>query len=565
MQDRGREAAPPSGGVEPRAAPACPPRVSAQGGSQGRRGPGPGLAGARLRPAAMEWVILALAAATEVAWLAPALMLLGQAESAGRPLPLLPSAAALAVVATAAVTGLALGASRLRPGVARALAALGGMLAVVLVTRLACFGDLPWLDAEWILAEGQALGDLPLFPAAARVMLVTGFLWWRGVALGAGNLGPAETRRRLLSDGVGLALGLAAASLAGRSGLPRGGAVSGGQALVFLALALGLLSAVNLHELARTGRTALGAGPRSPLRWAASTLAWIAVVGAAALGLGALVSPSSVVGALRLLRPVGRFLSTVLYYLFLPAGYLVWLGSALIGRLGRHTWEEIFSWRPGPPTPPSAGPQSPELPWLLEVARWAAVALLTAGAALAFAKALALRRDRRAPEPSGEVRESLWSWNRLGWILRRGRRRDRGRHALPGPLPAALSPGIRRARALYRAVLRAATLSGSGRRPSETPDEFDPRLARVWRGWGGEEARSEALTAAYNLARYAETDPPPGQVEAAEREWRLIAVRARGRRQSALGRRGRGGFRRQPHSGRRQLPPGGRHSGPSLI
>ena len=63
----------------------------------------------------------------------------------------------------------------------------------------------------------------------------------------------------------------------------------------------------------------------------------------------------------------------------------------------------------------------------------------------------------------------------------------------------------RSVRLVYREVLRVAAALGLGRQPAETPDEYALRLEGA-AGGAGAASDLAALTAAYDQARYGETE-----------------------------------------------------------
>jgi hypothetical protein len=85
---------------------------------------------------------------------------------------------------------------------------------------------------------------------------------------------------------------------------------------------------------------------------------------------------------------------------------------------------------------------------------------------------------------------------------------------LPHRSRAPEDPAVSPARALYRAVLRAADRAGQPRALSETPEEFAPRAREAFHT-----PLTDEITQAYEQARYGGREPDPVLVAELQRRW----------------------------------------------
>jgi hypothetical protein len=148
-------------------------------------------------------------------------------------------------------------------------------------------------------------------------------------------------------------------------------------------------------------------------------------------------------------------------------------------------------------------------PGVVSGARWGMVLLVVGLLVLLIAIAV-VRSRRRAKKPGEDERESVWStplllaglgqaWRNL-WARLRAARVE-GEPESVGSI-----------RAFYRELLRLGLSLGIGRRPSETPYEYRPRLAERL---PAETEDIDALTEAYVRVRYTPDSPSPAEVAAA--------------------------------------------------
>jgi hypothetical protein len=156
--------------------------------------------------------------------------------------------------------------------------------------------------------------------------------------------------------------------------------------------------------------------------------------------------------------------------------------------------------------------------WLI-VAQWVLIALGIIILLIIFIRLFRRIRAWRLDETQDEERENLGAANVLGAQLRA---LLAGLAARFQRKPSAEDDGNMLARhpvrALYQRVLRQAATHGLGRRATETPQEFalrlGPAVAAPSPGTapGSADSDLEALTKAYEQARYGDYEAPAGQI-----------------------------------------------------
>jgi hypothetical protein len=161
-------------------------------------------------------------------------------------------------------------------------------------------------------------------------------------------------------------------------------------------------------------------------------------------------------------------------------------------------------------------------PATVESMRWLGFVALLVVIAIAFALALRYFGSRRGEE-ADETRELIFSGDllqeQLASLWRKWRQRFSGRAAGktdPYLSLAGETENRRLIRAVYQALLAAATAQGHGRVQAQTPVEYQAALAARFPTGG---AALDTITAAYMQARYGLEPPPAGQVEAVQRAW----------------------------------------------
>jgi hypothetical protein len=290
------------------------------------------------------------------------------------------------------------------------------------------------------------------------------------------------------------------------------------------------LSSLQLAHI--TGRW--GASPRADLRmnryWLATAAAVIAVLLVLGLGLSWLVAPETVARAFSWVGVLLNLVGVVLGYVLLAFAYVVfWLLSPLIDRL-----RELMSRLRQNDDPFGSSdflrqlqqfletPSQELPPATVESLRWLGFAALLIVIAIAFALALRYFGSRHGEE-TDETRELIFSSDllqeQLASLWRKWRQRFSGRAAGKADPYLSLAGEMenrRLIRAIYQAMLAAATAQGHGRVQAQTPVEYQAALTARFPTGG---AALATITAGYMQARYGLDPPPASQVEAVQRAW----------------------------------------------
>lgn len=404
----------------------------------------------------------------------------------------------------------------------------------------------PFWQAGWLgtlfqdfLSEGTRVA------ARIGVLILLALLWWRGLWLGRDKIEFDQVAR---SFKVGFAALVAALVLLGTVDAAARGALAVQLGLtlpLFLFVGLASLSLARLSEI-RHGRRSQGPGASQadPTRsWVLAMLVLSGALVVLLLGIEQAFSYGALLAVVSALKPIWDGISTVVGWIAVGLGYvLYWLFSPFAGAI-----QALFN-KANAPNQPSSPPSQPGPPlkgkpgalptdWLV-AAQWVLISigvmLLLVILIRIFRGLAAWRRD----EEVDEERESLAAGSILGAQLR--------------ALLASLAARFQRkgaaedetetieghsVRALYRRVLRQASARGLGRRTPETPQEFArrllPALAELPATVSSSENATiegavtpslteagiadpdlEALTIAYEQARYGGNEPSAAQMAA---------------------------------------------------
>jgi hypothetical protein len=392
---------------------------------------------------------------------------------------------------------------------------------------------------DWLGALGHDVvtgGSRP--SGVVGLLLLTGYIWWRGLRLGQAPP-HGERLAGTLKYGLGLivVIIILAASVPGAARGPLLGRLA---LLLPLEVFAGMACLAMAQAVVQRRAVREGATPDARAPWLGFALTLSGLTVALAFAFTLIFSFDNLSGALASLGPVGAALDAGLRWLLYGVSYVIffvfggiinWIYRA---RRGRETPVR-------PPASPTSNPHActtagclPNLPPAegIAVAVVLGVVIAAVLAALLYAIYRSLKTLRRETDDDDawERRESLDVRALLGAQLRE-LLAGLVPHAAPAtPLPEG---SVRR---LYHDVLVAAEHAGTGRQPSETPDEFSPRLAAGTRDAGQPADTPSApaddvtiLTAAYDRVRYGDTPDAREDHPALRAAARRLIARLRGR------------------------------------
>lgn len=360
------------------------------------------------------------------------------------------------------------------------------------------------------IAHAAVQRDGQVLAAITLAMLVL-YVWWRGLMIGTVLPGPYSTMQRFrASFGV-----LVLAILLGAVVLPTSERTVAMGALGFLLPAdvlagLIAMSIARLAERRAQSRSASGfAEVEGP--WLRTSLLLSLVIVGFALVLSLVLNYDSAVALLRALGPAGNVVANIM------TGVASVATSALLA-VASHIHLPTLTPHPRtlPPTTLQASNCHPgpgndctqSSPVLLQFIQVLVIIIVIAIFALILRWALLRQGSHALEEEEGviEERESLGTSGLLGSQVRSFLRRMLP-HREPAPRDALAAGSVRY---LYREVLRAADAGQHGRLPTETPDEFALRISQEYTLVSPSQPASDldAISAAYDAARYADREPP---------------------------------------------------------
>lgn len=400
-----------------------------------------------------------------------------------------------------------------------AAAALAALLIVAL--RLLAFPRYGLADPGWLTdaARGYILRPTTATRPVWVVTALVAYAWWRGRTRDEPWV---ESAYRALRVGTPACLvfligAILILPLAGH-GLPR---TLYGMTVGFFGCTLAAIALARLRQ--EQARGALTLTPR----WLATFLGPIAalvLLGALLSGLFTRRFLDTIFWLLRPLFIVAEFILLILVYIATGVAWVVfaiaaWLGS-LLGPPGAPATPTPLTVRPGAGQVEYGPVRQIETPDSLRYLIAAALLLALGWALTRFL----YRRRKRRPTPTGETRESIFSWDLLGaelaGLLRRagsrfGRRPDpladlrgdpRWRHTLA-------------IRETYRRLLRRGQDAELPRAPAQTADEYAPALTRKL---AAPPEAVAALTARYDAARYRAEPASAADADAARAAWEAL-------------------------------------------
>lgn len=439
--------------------------------------------------------------------------------------PLLPLPLMIGTVLASTLLTRTLLRSQERLGRARLIVALAGLLAMLLVSWWALLrADYMLWDIRWIGALGRQLTHLDeSLPILLVVLMVTAFLWWRGIQDGLSTLYNENAWRAFGGGFLAMAFPLIAAAVA-KLALPAG---TLNMVLLFFAAGMIALAVTGLQQA--NMRLESGQGRLGVRRyWIVSVVSIVGGLLALGLLVSVLIAPETVAQALRWTSVLTDLLGRILYLLALAISYVIFFFLEPLIR-----WLRQLFYAEGQAEPrelPDFQKQFEELakgntPTPIHIwggFRWIGLGALVVLIALAFAWALR-RFWSGEKEDVQETRETILSrallqeqlsslWQSLMRRLRRA--------AAPllnpfFPLEGE-APTRQMVRAVYQALLRAFAAGGWPRARGQTPVEYQRALEAVF---SNGRTALDVITARYVHARYAPEPPTPEEAEEARQAW----------------------------------------------
>jgi hypothetical protein len=424
---------------------------------------------------------------------------------------------------------------------------VGALFTLLTVWYLRLYaGSGPFWQATWL---SELVGDFSqvfssrLEAAIGIALLIIG-LWWRGLRLGQYDIEHEAVARSFKVGFAALVVALLFSGTVDPSARTALIVQLGLTLPIFLFVGLSTLSLARLAEI-RRGRRAQGATQADPTRsWLIAMLALSGGLVLVLFGIEQAFSYQTLLGAVSALKPIWDVISALIGWVAVGVGYILyWLLNPFAQQI-----QALFN-RQSPSNQPLANPPKTDpklvgkgtntLPteWLV-AARWILIVIGIIILVMVFLRIFRSIAARMRDDEADEEREDLGAAGILGAQLRalldnlaaRFQRKPSGEDendALPS----------HSVRALYRKVLRQAAAQGWRRRATETPQEFAQRLrpavasqppavsssgsplahgAAILPGEtpGTAAPELEALTRAYEQARYGDYEPPPGEVAA---------------------------------------------------
>lgn len=375
----------------------------------------------------------------------------------------------------------------------------------------AAYGGLALPDAAATLANDLATTD-GRFNALLGLLLVLGYLWWRGLDLGRKDLERIAISRRFVLGLAAIILAIVAAATSvpqARAGLETMFALALPAEVFFGLFASALAHAldVELENRGRRGRSAATTGQGFSRPWILTTVSISGSVVVLALIASLFVSLRGFGALFALLAPVGDLINGIIGAVTYAIAYVLYLVfnnllmsiqqkasdvNITLPKLNQTCSKTSHTGICAPPGTNGSGIPSA---WLT-LGHWVIFALIVIVVVIALVAML--RRFNRVSRPQtfDEERSALDARALLGQQLRDLFRRNR-----PASAPdETLLPGS--VRALYRDLLRATRTAGYPRQPEETPREYALRLAQL-AGTDLPATALDELTRAYYPSRYA--------------------------------------------------------------
>ncbi|HSW58125.1 MAG TPA: DUF4129 domain-containing protein [Dehalococcoidales bacterium] len=403
------------------------------------------------------------------------------------------------------------------------------LVLLFIVIRLNLDGGFFFFDPAWF----QNLDNLASALITASIFGV--FIIWRGINAGLQDNSFTSIYRRFLTGLFGIIVVLIIWRMSGSavSSIWQG---VGLEVLLFFGCGLLALAIANLERLRLELKQHQEATASFSRRWVSMLIIMVVAILLMGIILTGLLSHETGAAIVRFLGNLGHWLLTGLLYLLYPVGYLVevllWIGRFILSLIRREP-PPVFDQEMGGNMPDEwlqAGEGG--LPAALVAAlKWGSI-IIASGLVIYFLSRLLNRYYKvKTEEGVEEVHEALGTWKLfqmdlrgflntlLRWLLRRKSTAESGAEQVTTPPAVEESDRIFTIRELYQALLWEGRYNGIPRRASETPNEYNRRLKENRANAAGE---LDALTEAYVLERYGQTNQPPEKVSWLNEVWRNI-------------------------------------------
>ena len=378
-------------------------------------------------------------------------------------------------------------------------------------------------DVGWLSTLGGDLGaGNARFGSVVALFILSLYLWWRGSRLKSLRLDTQDTLQRFK---YGMTIVTVAALVALTLDADQKSVALGALALllpleVFVGLVGTSLARVQHLRMQRTNATQAGA----EAQWLRVTFGFAGLLVAFALVVSLIINYQAVGSLLTHFGPVGQFIIwlvtailgvfvRVLAFIFNPFVSLLQHAIGHAAKPGQQPVQGVTC-IPGPNLKCRTNTQpqdnvSPLARLFMEL-----ILLVAASGAFIFVMRLfflrnGVERDTDMGEDEREALDAkgLFRAQLRGLLHNMGRKsQEEGPERLP-------RDGVRYA---YREVLHAAAERGLRRTANETPDEYAVRLAKsapINMATGSEAGDLTTVSEAYNVARYAEREPPARERE----------------------------------------------------
>jgi hypothetical protein len=411
-----------------------------------------------------------------------------------------------------------------------------GLVAIFLVVRIEYSAGFKLLSSQWFTSYGNIIIASFSHPNPFVFALPIGFyLWWRGISLSRSSLYFANIYSSFLSGLAALVLLIIMWGISLKAeplqNLTSDIGIYIAGFFFFSLISLALSNLRNIQERMKAK------GESSKIfgrRWLSIIISLIGGIVLIGVGFASIFTTQFISTLGRIMSSVSDVLYKVLYYVFLPLGYLVellyYIGKFIINwlRQGQPLEPFKFSIAGNPDDLPEVtkGVISPQVILILKLT---ILALVLLGVLFLLTRAVTRRRSTRAQDEVDEEQESLWSWEEFKsdvMILFKAFFQLFRRKSKPVSESTSLNwqgdEDIKRRlsiREIYQHLLWQAARLRIPRESYETPFEYARRLGQVVPD--GKEPLNE-ITRLYIDVRYGEHQMEDKKIDDANSIWEKL-------------------------------------------